>query len=68
MNWYPLLALLAFAYAAAVLYIVIKKPPKIMQMGKLQAIEKMLGKKGADIFYYVWAVVFAAMGIWLLTL
>jgi len=66
MNWMPLLALLAFAYAAAVFYIAIKKPPRIMQLGKLKTIEKILGKTGMDIFFYIWGAAFVVLGVWLL--
>lgn len=66
MNWYPLIALLAFLYAAAVFYIVIKKPPSLMQLGKLQMFQKLLGERGADIFYYVWGLLAVAIGIWAL--
>lgn len=67
MNWYPLLALVAFAYAGLVFYIVIKKPPKLMTIGKLAAFQKMLGERGADIFYYAWGAGAVAIGIFLLT-
>jgi hypothetical protein len=66
MNWYPLLALVAFAYAAAVFYIVIAKPPALMKIGKLQAIERLLGKRGAEIFYYAWGSLAVLLGIWAL--
>ena len=66
MNWNPILALLAFAYSALVLYIVIKKPANLMKVGKYEMVEKMFGEKGANIFYYVGSVIFAAIGIWLL--
>jgi hypothetical protein len=68
MNWYPLLALLAFAYTGLVIWITVKKPPKFWDMAKIRAFRKVLGDRGTEIFFYVWAVVFAALGIWLLTL
>lgn len=68
MNWYPLLALLCFAYVGLVLWITIKKPAKIWEMGKIQMFIKLLGEKGTEIFFYVFAALFGALGIWLLTL
>lgn len=68
MNWYPLLGLLALAYAGLVVFLALKKPEKIWKMGKIQAFIKLLGEKGTEIFFYVWAVLFVALGIWLFTL
>jgi hypothetical protein len=68
MNWYPLLALLAFVYTGIVFWLTIKKPEKLWGMGKIQAIVKFLGERGTEIFFYIWGVAFAALGIWLLTL
>lgn len=68
MNWYPLLALLCFAYVALVIWIVVKKPPKLWNMSKVELFKKVLGERGTEIFFYVFAVIFAGLGIWLLTL
>ena len=69
MNWYPLLGLLALAYAALCAYLAATKKPKaIWDMGKVQWFVKVLGEKGAMIFFYAWGVVFAGLGIWLFTL
>lgn len=64
MNIFPLLGLLAFAYAAIVVVIAIKKPEKIWSMGKIQLFIKILGEKGTVIFFYIWAVIFVGLGIW----
>ena len=68
MNWYPLLALLAFAYTGLVFWITFKKPEKIWGMGKVQAFVKTLGERGTEIFFYAFGVASSALGIWLLTL
>lgn len=68
MNWYPLLALVAFAYAGLCWYIIYKKPPSLMKIGKVEMFQKMLGEKGADIFYYAWGAIAAGLGIYLLIL
>ena len=68
MAWQPLVALLAFAYAAFVVYIAAtKKPEKIWNMGKVQGFVKVLGEKGTVIFFYFWGVAFAVVGVLLLT-
>jgi len=69
MNWYPLLGLLALAYAALVIYLAAtKKPESLWNMAKIQAFVKVLGEKGTVIFFYIWGLGFAALGIWLFTL
>lgn len=69
MNWYPLLGLLALIYAGFVFYLgATKKPVAIWNMGKIQMFKKVLGEQGTVIFFYVWAVLFIALGIWLFTL
>jgi len=69
MNWYPLLGLLAFAYAGLVVYLAAtKKPEALWNMGKIQSFVKVLGEKGTVIFFYVWGVAFTALGVWLFTL
>ena len=68
MNIYPLLGLLALAYAGMVVYIAAKKPPKLWNIAKIQGFVKVLGEQGTVIFFYVWAVLFLGLGIWLFTL
>ena len=68
MNWYPLLGLLALAYAGLVFWMVIKKPEKLWSIGKIQTMVKLMGEKGTDIFLYVFGTAFAGLGIWLFTL
>lgn len=68
MNWYPILALLAFAYTGLVFWLVIKKPEKLWGISKIKVFVNVLGEKGAEIFFYAWGIGFAALGIWLLTL
>lgn len=58
------LGLLAFIYAAAVVAIAAKKPPKIWEMKKIQTFVKVLGDKGTVIFFYIWAAIFVGLGIW----
>ncbi|WP_420631011.1 hypothetical protein [Candidatus Leptofilum sp.] len=69
MNWFPLLGLLALAYAGLVFYLAAaKKPAAIWNMAKIQMFIKVLGEKGTIIFFYVWGVIFLGLAIWLFTL
>ncbi len=69
MNWYPLLGLLALAYAGLCIYLATtKKPAAIWNMGKIQGFVKVLGEKGAVTFFIIWGAIFAVLGIWLFTL
>ncbi len=58
---------LAVLYAAAVVVIAITKPEKIWNMKKIELFKKWMGEKGTEIFFYVWAVIFLVLGIWLFT-
>lgn len=68
MNYFPLLGVLVLCYSAFVIYLTVKKPDNIWKIKKIQAFEKALGKKGIEIFFYIWALLFIALGIWLFTL
>lgn len=67
MNGYGLLGILALLYAGLVVYIALKKPVKMWEMAKIRGFRKVLGDKGTVIFFYIWAVVFLGLGIWLFT-
>ncbi len=58
------LGLLAFVYAAFVVFVALKKPPAIWGMAKIRGFIKVLGEKGTVIFFYIWAVIFVGLGIW----
>ncbi|HAE43510.1 MAG TPA: hypothetical protein DCG34_11445 [Clostridiales bacterium] len=68
MDGYALLGLLAILYAILVVYIAAKKPPKLWEMAKIRMFRKVLGEQGTVAFFYVFAVVFIALGIWLITM
>lgn len=61
-------AVLALVYSAVVIVLTVIKPPTIWKMKKIQMFEKVLGVKGTEIFFYVWALAFLVLGVWLLTL
>lgn len=66
MNGYALLGILCMIYAIAVFFMALKKPEKIWQMAKIRMFVKILGEKGTVIFFYVFAALMIALGIWLL--
>lgn len=58
--------ILAIAYAALVVVIAVMKPKAIWTMKKIELFKKFLGEKGTEIFFYIWAFLFLALGVWLL--
>lgn len=60
-------AIVSILYAAAVIVLAITKPAAIWNMKKIQMFEKVLGVKGTEIFFYVWALIFLVLGVWLFT-
>jgi hypothetical protein len=68
MNLYPLLALLCFAYLGLCLWIAVKKPDAIWNMGKLEVMKKLMGEKGTQIFIIIFGVIIGGVGVWLMTL
>ena len=58
--------ILAILYAAAVVVIAVVKPEKIWNMKKIQLFKKVLGDRGTEIFFYVWALMFLFLGVWLI--
>lgn len=59
-------AIVSIVYAAAVIVLAITKPAAIWNMKKIQMFEKILGVKGTEIFFYIWALIFLVLGVWLL--
>lgn len=58
--------ILAILYAAAVVVIAVVKPEKIWNMKKIEVFKKVLGDRGTEIFFYVWALMFLFLGVWLI--
>ena len=65
MDGYALLGILCFIYAIALFFMALKKPEKIWQMAKIRMFVKVMGEKGTVIFFYVFAGLMIALGIWL---
>ncbi|MDY0236899.1 MAG: hypothetical protein RBR71_12805 [Gudongella sp.] len=59
--------ILAVIYAVAVVVIAVVKPESIWNMKKIEMFKKVLGDKGTEIFFYIWALIFLFLGIWLFT-
>lgn len=62
-----ILAIVLIIYAAMVIVLAVLKPAAVWKMKKIQLFEKYLGARGTEIFFYVWALIFLALGVWLLT-
>jgi hypothetical protein len=66
MNGWALLGLLLIIYSVTVVFITVKKPENIWEMAKIKMFRKVLGEKGTEIFFYIFAAIAAVIGIWLL--
>ncbi|MDD2573084.1 MAG: hypothetical protein WCS98_02175 [Bacillota bacterium] len=58
--------IISILYAVFVVVIAVMKPGKIWNMKKIEMFKKVLGDKGTEIFFYIWALGFLFLGIWLL--
>lgn len=58
--------ILAVVYALAVVLIAVLKPEIVWNSKKIKLFKKFLGDKGTEIFFYIWALGFLVLGIWLL--
>lgn len=66
MNTWALIGILCVVYAAVLVWMAIKQPKAIWEMGKIKLFRKSLGEKGTVIMFYTLAVAFAVLGIWLI--
>lgn len=66
MNGIALLGVFLVLYAGAVVFITVKKPEGIWNMAKIRMFRKVLGESGTVIFFYIFAVLCLAVGVWLL--
>ena len=66
MNGWAILGLFLLLYAGLVVWITMKKPPKLWDMAKIRGFRKVLGETGTVIFFYIWAAIALVLGIWLL--
>lgn len=66
MDGLALLGLILIVYGAAVIFITVKKPEQVWEMGKIRMFRKILGEKGTEIFFYLFALAAAGFGVWLL--
>lgn len=61
-----ILGLVLIAYAVFVVVIAVMKPASIWKIKKIQMFIKVLGDRGTEIFFYIWGLIFLALGIWIL--
>ncbi len=61
-----ILAIVLVVYAVVVVVIAVIKPESIWKMKKIEMFKKVLGDKGTEIFFYIWALLALGIGIWLL--
>jgi len=66
MDGLALLGIFLMLYSVAVVWIAAKKPEKIWNMAKIRLFRKLLGEQGTVIFFYVFAVIVAVVGAWLM--
>jgi hypothetical protein len=66
MNGLALLGVILVLYAGAVVFIAAKKPEGLWNMAKIRMFRKVLGDGGTVIFFYLFAAVSLAVGVWLL--
>ena len=66
MDGLALLGLILILYPGAVVYITLKKPEAIWNMAKIRVFRKLLGDRGTEIFFYLFALASAGFGLWLL--
>ncbi len=66
MDGLALLGIILIIYAVFVVYITVKKPVSIWDMAKIKLFRKMLGEKGTIVFFYIFALIAAVVGIYLM--
>lgn len=66
MGGMALLGIFLLIYSGVVVWITVKQPAFIWEMKKIQLFIKYLGEQGTVIFFYIWALAAAVIGIWLL--
>ena len=66
MNGLALIGILLIVYAAFLVFVAVKKPDKIWHMAKIRMFIKVMGEQGTVIFFYVFAAICLAGGIYLM--
>lgn len=68
MNLWALLGIVLIAYGIMCCFIAFKKPAKVWEIAKIRGFRKVLGEKGAVVFFYVWGLLALVIGVWAMTL
>jgi len=66
MNGLALIGILLIVYAAFLVFVAVKKPDKIWHMAKIRMFIKVMGEQGTVIFFYGFAAICLAGGIYLM--
>lgn len=66
MNGLALIGILLIVYAAFLVFVAVKKPDKIWHMAKIRMFIKVMGEQGTVIFFYAFAAICLAGGIYLM--
>ncbi len=61
------LGILVMVYAMFFVVIAVVRPGVVWNSKKTETMKKVLGERGAGIFFYIWALLILALGIWLFT-
>lgn len=61
------LGILVVLYAAFFFMIAVVRPGVVWNSRKTERLKKVFGERGAGIFFYIWALLILALGIWLFT-
>lgn len=61
------LGVLVVLYAMFFVVIAVVKPGVVWNSKKTERLKKVLGDRGAGVFFYIWALLILALGIWLFT-
>lgn len=66
MNYMALIGILLVIYGVAVIGLTLKKPASIWDMKKIKLFIKLLGNKGTDVFFFVFAAICIIGGVLLI--
>jgi hypothetical protein len=62
-----ILGILVMLYAMVFVVIAVVKPGVVWNSKKTETLKKVFGEIGTGIFFYIWALLILALGIWLFT-
>ena len=66
MNWLALLGVLSGGYGIFAVFVALKKPEKIWNMGKVKGFIEKFGERGTQVWFCVFGAVLIGLGVWLI--